>query len=184
MAVNLEKLKLQLMKHEGCKLTPYLCPTKKWTVGIGRNLEDVGISKSEARELEYPYTAGKVLRRPDGAFLNGYPVGELPNLSVYCVNVLFENDVDDRLAKLGTMPWFVQLDDVRQRVCLDMAFQMGFGGFMSFKQTIKAIKAGDWNMARMNMLESRWSGQTPARAKRLAKMMLTGEDPDWAAVKF
>lgn len=37
-----------LIKHEGIKLAPYKDTAGKTTIGIGRNLEDVGISKEEA----------------------------------------------------------------------------------------------------------------------------------------
>ena len=30
---------------------PYQCPAGKWTLGYGRNIEDVGISAEEARDL-------------------------------------------------------------------------------------------------------------------------------------
>lgn len=45
------KLVTQLKRHEGMKLKPYLCTAKKLTIGIGRNLEDVGISEDEAETL-------------------------------------------------------------------------------------------------------------------------------------
>lgn len=38
----------ELIKHEGMKLRLYKCPTGKWTIGVGRNLEDNGISEEEA----------------------------------------------------------------------------------------------------------------------------------------
>ena len=40
-----------LIKHEGLKLKPYRCPAGKLTIGVGRNLEDVGITESEAMYL-------------------------------------------------------------------------------------------------------------------------------------
>lgn len=40
-----------LMKHEGLRLKPYRCTAGKLTIGVGRNLEDVGISAQEAQEL-------------------------------------------------------------------------------------------------------------------------------------
>jgi lysozyme len=40
-----------LIEHEGIRLKPYRCPAGKLTIGIGRNLDDVGISKSEAYYL-------------------------------------------------------------------------------------------------------------------------------------
>ena len=45
------KLAEQLTKHEGLRLKPYHCPAGKLTIGIGRNLEDKGITEKEARML-------------------------------------------------------------------------------------------------------------------------------------
>jgi len=44
----LELIKEQLVRHEGLRLTPYRCTADKLTIGIGRNLDDCGISQSEA----------------------------------------------------------------------------------------------------------------------------------------
>ncbi|WKZ32940.1 MAG: lysozyme [Thermodesulfobacteriota bacterium] len=41
-------LKELLIKHEGLKLKPYRCTAGKLTIGVGRNLEDRGISNDEA----------------------------------------------------------------------------------------------------------------------------------------
>ena len=41
----------QLKEHEGLRLKPYRCTEGKLTIGIGRNLEDRGISESEAEYL-------------------------------------------------------------------------------------------------------------------------------------
>lgn len=41
----------QLIRHEGLRLKPYKCPAGKLTIGVGRNLEDVGITEAEARYL-------------------------------------------------------------------------------------------------------------------------------------
>ncbi len=38
----------QLIEHEGLKLKPYRCPAGKLTIGVGRNLEERGISEDEA----------------------------------------------------------------------------------------------------------------------------------------
>ena len=47
----MNKLIEQLKRHEGLRLTPYKCTADKWTIGVGRNLEDVGISEEEAEML-------------------------------------------------------------------------------------------------------------------------------------
>lgn len=41
----------RLIKHEGLKLKPYKCPAGKLTIGVGRNLEDRGITEEEAMYL-------------------------------------------------------------------------------------------------------------------------------------
>lgn len=38
----------RIIKHEGLKLKPYTCPAGKLTIGVGRNLEDRGITEDEA----------------------------------------------------------------------------------------------------------------------------------------
>ena len=49
--MNEHKLKNLLIKHEGIKLNPYYCTAGKFTIGIGRNLTDKGISNDEALYL-------------------------------------------------------------------------------------------------------------------------------------
>ena len=38
----------QLIRHEGMRLKPYRDQVGKLTIGVGRNLDDMGISESEA----------------------------------------------------------------------------------------------------------------------------------------
>ena len=46
-----EKLLDMLTLHEGLELKPYKCTSDKLTIGIGRNIEDIGITEEEARYL-------------------------------------------------------------------------------------------------------------------------------------
>jgi len=46
-----DRIKALLRLHEDEKLKPYLCPSGKLTIGVGRNLEDLGISKQESGYL-------------------------------------------------------------------------------------------------------------------------------------
>lgn len=41
-------LKELLIKHEGLRLKPYRCTAGKLTIGVGRNLDDKGITEAEA----------------------------------------------------------------------------------------------------------------------------------------
>ena len=49
--MDIEALKDQLILHEGLKLEPYECTAGKLTIGVGRNIEDIGITEDEARYL-------------------------------------------------------------------------------------------------------------------------------------
>lgn len=64
MTEHFKKLKALLAKHEGLKLKPYKDSMGKLTIGVGRNLEDVGISEKEADEL----LANDIMRCHDQAF--------------------------------------------------------------------------------------------------------------------
>lgn len=48
---TLKDLKNRLIKEEGLRLKPYKCTSDKLTIGIGRNLEDRGITEAEALYL-------------------------------------------------------------------------------------------------------------------------------------
>lgn len=49
--MNLDRLRMQLLQHEGLRLKPYLDTVKKTTIGVGRNLTDRGITEREAMIL-------------------------------------------------------------------------------------------------------------------------------------
>lgn len=44
---NLEVLMEELERDEGRRAKPYKCSANKTTIGVGRNLEDVGLSREE-----------------------------------------------------------------------------------------------------------------------------------------
>lgn len=48
---SMKKLIEQIIRHEGMELKPYHCTSNKLTIGVGRNLEDVGITEAEAKNL-------------------------------------------------------------------------------------------------------------------------------------
>jgi lysozyme len=49
--VNALRLAQDLLRDEGLRLKPYRCTAGKLTIGVGRNLDDRGISESEALHL-------------------------------------------------------------------------------------------------------------------------------------
>lgn len=142
MTLTLEQQKLvdQILLHEGKRSKPYKDTVGKLTIGVGRNLDDVGLSDDE-------------------------------------IQYLLINDL--KRVEVGldkSLPWWRDLDEIRQRVIIDMCFNMGLGGLLGFKNTLTKIKAHDWAAARRGMLQSKWAKQVGARATRLADMILTGKD--------
>ncbi|MCI0558751.1 MAG: glycoside hydrolase family protein [Nitrososphaera sp.] len=71
------------------------------------------------------------------------------------------------------IPWWQALDDVRQLVLMDMAFNMG-GRLFTFKNMLASIKVKDWPAAAAEMRASLWAKQVGKRAEKLAQMMETG----------
>lgn len=131
-------LEERIKKHEGLMLKPYRDTLGKLTIGIGRNLDDVGISEEEAYYL-------------------------------------FNNDLEKVKRQVNSsLGWILGLDEVRQGVLYEMAFQMGIGGLLGFKRTLVAIQEGRYEDAADNMLDSRWAIQTPHRAKVLSEIMRKG----------
>ena len=93
------------------------------------------------------------------------------------IDYLLRNDIADRVQALTkALPMlFTKLDEARQGVLVNMAFQLGTAGLLGFKSTLALIAAGKYAEASEQMLKSKWATQTPARAKRLAEQMKTGE---------
>jgi lysozyme len=75
---------------------------------------------------------------------------------------------------LNSLPWVSELNEARFNALVNMAFQLGIKGLLGFRHTLSLIREGDWQGAHDAMLESKWAKQTPARAKRIAKQILTG----------
>jgi len=65
-------------------------------------------------------------------------------------------------------------DEIRQSVIVDMAFNLGVKGLLEFRNMLTAFENGDYNLAALEMLDSKWASQVGHRATRLAYMMKTG----------
>ncbi len=93
------------------------------------------------------------------------------------IEYLLMNDIMECIDDLNKyLPWWRQLNEVRQRVLMDMSFNLGIGGLLGFKNTLAFIQSGDYEQASQNMLSSKWAGQVGQRARRLSEMMRTGQD--------
>ena len=138
MKFDMDKMIEQLVDHEGLELHPYEDSLGILTIGVGRNLEERGISEDEAFYL-------------------------------------LGNDIEiiwDELIKHHRI--VEDLDDQRQMILLDMAFNMGVPRLGKFKKMWAAIEDGDMIEASKQALDSRWADQVGRRAERLAERLTSG----------
>lgn len=145
-------LEPDLIRDEGERAKAYRDSRGVWTIGIGHNIEaDPGL----VPQLQHLIDDG--IDRP-------------------AIDALFAHDVSGAKLQLSLhLPWWSQLDDIRQDVMVNMTFNMGMATLLEFHNTLAAIEARDWQRASVGMLASDWDKQVGQRAVRLARQMLTGE---------
>lgn len=162
-------MQAQLILHEGLRLEPYVDTEMNWTIGVGYNITGRGW-------VFFEQAVGRKVASRDG-MTEKVRITKDEALLVLRADIV---RIDKAIPKY--FPAYVQLDEVRQRVCLDLAFNMGHAA-LSFKNTMAAITARDWSKASRNLWLSKWAGQVgdgPGkhwdRADRLTQMLLTGVD--------
>jgi len=96
-------------------------------------------------------------------------------LSETLIHLLVREDIEIARDDLDEIyPDWVGLSRSRQLVLIDMAFNLGKPRYLTFKRFWKALKAGDYDLAAKEMLDSKWSKQVGDRADRLYNMMVEG----------
>ena len=132
----------ELIKHEGLKLQVYQDTLGIDTIGIGRNLEDRGITKQELDELDIPNI--------DHVYEYGITEADAVYLATNDVQI-----VEEELVRAH--PCVDRLDSVRQLIVMDMAFNMGVPRLCKFKKMWSAIHEEKFDIAAKEMLDSRWA---------------------------
>jgi len=155
--MNIKEITDQLIRHEGLRLKPYHCPAGRLTIGVGRNLEDKGITENEAVMLLENDVQECIADLKDIFQDDSEPI-DAPDTTA---------DKENR---------FDLLPESTQRVLVDMRFNLGYQGFRKFKKMIKAVKQQDFHTAAREMKDSRWYHQVGERAKRLTEMMQGSSD--------
>lgn len=155
-AASMTNLLEQLKRHEGCRKDKegrhicYRCPAGKQTIGYGHNLD-------------------------------AWPVaGVTPDtrLSEAEATNLLRRDVEQVMEQVSNkLPWAENLNHARRAVLINMAFNMGIVTLLTFKNTLNAVKNGEYAKAAEGMLASKWAGQVHGRATELAVQMRSGQ---WA----
>ena len=142
------KLVEELIKDEGYKYEIYLDHLGYPTFGVGHLVLET--------DEEYGQPVGT-------------PVSEKRILE--CLN----NDIDIVCKELDqNMTWWSELDDTRQRVLANMAFNLGLPRLGKFKNFLAAVQEQDWEKAAVEMMDSKWATQVGNRAVRLKEKMLNG----------
>ena len=70
--------------------------------------------------------------------------------------------------------WWRDLNDERQDVLVNMAYNMGWGGLSGFQHALAALERHDYDTAADEFEDSLWAKQVPNRASRLIEQIRTG----------
>ena len=92
--------------------------------------------------------------------------------------LMLDNDIKNSAAELESFSWWEDLDQVRKDCLINMVFNLGMPTFKKFKGMISAIENKNFELASLEMLDSRWANQVKNRAKELAEQMRTGQRQD------
>ena len=160
MKYNRQDLIDKLVVSEGLRLQVYKDTLGIDTIGIGRNLEDRGITKEELDWMDIPTI--------DHVYEWGITEADAVYLATNDVQI-----VEEELVRAH--PCVDRLDSVRQLILIDMAFNMGVPRLCKFKKMWAAVEAEDFPTAAKEMLDSRWARQVKGRATKLANAMHNGE---------
>lgn len=89
---------------------------------------------------------------------------------------LLNDDLNECETQLfDAFPWMLQtLDEVRQGIFAEMAYQLGVHGVSGFTNTLEYAKIGNYDSCAQGMLDSEWHKQTPERCEELASLMISG----------
>ncbi len=138
--------------NEGLRLKPYRCPSGKWTIGYGYNMEAHGIPPWMVDKV----LSGKGISEEDAERLL---VGEVANCISVCEKIV---------------PGFPALTLNRKIALVDMCFNLGPAGLAKFKNMLAAIGAQDWEKAWKAAQASKWYTQVKMRGVRVVKLIREG----------
>tara|TARA_R110000764_G_scaffold56721_2_gene123669 strand:- start:1412 stop:1894 length:483 start_codon:yes stop_codon:yes gene_type:complete len=152
MSVDVKQVYEEISADEGKVLHAYLCSEHHKTVGIGHK-----VLETDAENDLHIYGIGA-------------DVADDQRISEHRCYVLFQEDV--QVAIGGCINIYNNWEDLpqeMQHVLVNMCFQLGQRGLSNFKNFKAAIEDKNWTLAAVEMMDSKWAGQTPERALRLSK---------------
>jgi lysozyme len=100
-------------------------------------------------------------------------------ISDRAIQVILEDDVADVIAQLDAqLPWWRDNDEVRQAALIDLCFNLGIGTLRTFRNTLAAWQAGDFDAAAIGLENSKWYSQVGRRGPRVVSMVRNGTWPE------
>ena len=143
--MNIDQLREELKVDEGVRYEIYLDHLNLPTFGIGHLVLDSDVEHGQAP---------------------GTPISEDR------VNECFARDVGIVLQDCKRLYTnFEFLPEEAQLIIANMMFNMGYPRLSKFKGMKAAVDAGDWHLAAVEMVDSRWYQQVTNRADRLVQRM-------------
>ena len=86
--------------------------------------------------------------------------------------LMLENDIQAATTALKrNVSFFTNLSEARQTALIDMCFNLGLNGLLSFKKMLSALSVGNYSKAAQEVLNSRYATQVGGRAVTIATMI-------------
>lgn len=103
----------------------------------------------------------------------GYGFNVEAGITEYSAGELLGGQVVELHSALLTYNWYKALNDARQSVCIDLAFNEGLYGFVNnWPHLIKALTVSDWAGAQAECHTS--TTEDEGRYEKLGEILLTG----------
>ena len=113
---------------------------------------------------------------PTGHLTIGYGHNLENGITEEIASSLLDSDLKTAEKEIGSrFAGYHKLNEARQFVLTDMAFNMGISRLMTFKKMFAALAKGEYPTAAREMLASKWAAQVGHRAKILCEIMKSGE---------
>jgi len=152
----IERLRDFIQRHEGLRLKAYEDTRGNITIGYGRNLGARGLSGLEATWL-----------LSDEEISQGF------------AEVLFQNDLESAIDSAeGIFHNFTDFPECCQIAIIDMIFNLGANGFLSFRRLIGFARAQDWERSAREVRNSQYYTQVGARADNIISLFREGKTDD------
>jgi lysozyme len=143
----MKDIKERIKEHEGYRSKVYLDSLGKRTIGFGH----LCVEDFWEDDKEY-----------DKEFLEKIFEKDFQNAVDQVENICHDYDLD--------------ITPTATEVLIEMVFQLGATGVKKFRRMLEALQDQDYETASLEMLDSRWAEQTPARAEELSLIMKDAED--------